>query len=648
MKLFRNSLSFFVLGFSLSVFGQNPQDLLVRINDSVYNVADFEQLYNRNIDIITDESQKNIADYFERYKTFKVKIQDAYALGLDQTEAFQSEFQTHRRNLAEKYFVDEAKLNSMVDEALTRSDFELNASHILFTVNEFSAPADTLKAYNKAIEVRKEILNGRSFESAAHEYSEDPSAKVNKGNLGYFSVLKMVYPYENAAYNTEVGTVSEPVRSSFGYHLIKVNNKREVQDNKTIAHIFVKTNDENQEEAKRKIHLAYARLKLGEPFEEVVLHFSDDESNREEGGLIGVYETGNLKIDGIDEVVYELDEKRSYSRPFLSQHGWHIVMVTDIQERKNKEELRPHFVRRVQSDQRAKILENEIVEHLKLRYEFTENHQNISELAGLLQNNNSIENSEEQLVDKTAIALAFYGDEVILAKDVLEFIYSSPQNFAGLKTREEIAAKAYIDYTKQRLKSKYDRDLEKNFPDFALTMKDYKEGMLLFEWLNHNFWEPSAKDSLSQKKFYRENRVNYTDKGYFIGEVYVFKKRYDAKLYRKLLDSKYQLEEKEFPIVYKYQGLFYLDDKRLPTSVDLNTIEEAIIKHNKHYYIFLVRDKRFEQISEYEDVKNKVLSDYQMELEEKYTEKLMKAADIEVNTMVLEQLKSKYNNENLN
>src|SRR5690554_4411397 len=370
MKLFRNSLSFFVLGFSLSVFGQNPQDVLVRINDSVYNVADFEQLYNRNIDIITDESQKNIADYFERYKTFKVKIQDAYALGLDQTEAFQSEFQTHRRNLAEKYFVDEAKLNSMVDEALRRSDFELNASHILFTVNEFSAPADTLKAYNKAIEVRKEILNGRSFESAAHEYSEDPSAKVNKGNLGYFSVLKMVYPFENAAYNTEVGTVSEPVRSSFGYHLIKVNNKREVQDNKTIAHIFVKTNDENQEEAKRKIHLAYARLKLGEPFEEVVLHFSDDESNREEGGLIGVYEAGNLKIDGIDEVVYELDEKRSYSRPFLSQHGWHIVMVTDIQERKNKEELRPHFVRRVQSDQRAKILENEIVEHLKLRYEF--------------------------------------------------------------------------------------------------------------------------------------------------------------------------------------------------------------------------------------------------------------------------------------
>lgn len=634
-----------VLGFSLSVFGQDPQDVLVRINDSLYNVADFELLYNKNIDIIAQDSQISIAEYFELYKAFKVKVQDAYAMELDQSEAFQSELLMHRRNLAEKYFIDETKLEALVEEALERAEFELNASHILFLVNEFSTPADTLKAYQKAIEVRNEILNGRSFEAAAVEYSEDPSAKNNKGNLGYFSVFKMVYPFENGAYQTEVGSVSLPVRSSFGYHLIKVHNKRRTQDDKTIAHIFVKIKEGNEQEAKRKIGLAYARLKLGEPFEEVVLHFSDDEGSRENGGLIGIYTAGTIKIDGIDEVVYELNEKRAFARPFRSQHGWHIVMVTDIQDRPNVEQLRAKYFKQVQSDQRAKILEHDLVKHLKKRYNFTESLQDINQLAVLLQRDESAQNTEEKLEDATAIALAFFEDEVIIAKDVLAYVQATPNNFTQLNTAEEIATKAYMDYTSQRLKLKYDQDLEKNFPEFAQTMKDYKEGMLLFEWMNYNFWEPSAKDSLAQKKFYRENKLNYTDKAYFIGEVYVFKKRYDAKLYKKLLDSKYQLNEEEFPIVYKYQGRFYLDDKRLPSTLDLSTIEDAIIKHNKHYYIFLVRDKKFEQISEYKDIKSKVLSDYQKKLEEAYTEKLIEKADIEVDKVILQQLKEKYHNE---
>lgn len=644
MKLFRNFLKFFVLGFSISIFGQQPQDVLVRINDSLYTVADFELLYNKNIDIIAQDSQIGVAEYLDLYKLFKIKIQDAYAMELDQSEAFQSELMMHRRNLAENYFFDEAQLEALVDEALERSEFEVDASHILFLVNEFSTPADTLKAYQKAIKVRNEILNGRSFEAAAVEYSEDPSAKQNKGNLGYFSVFKMVYPFESAAYQTEAGSVSLPVRSPFGYHLIKVHNKRRTQDIKTIAHVFVRSNEDNKEETKRKIDLAYARLKLGEPFEEVVLHFSEDEGSRENGGLIGTYSAGAINIEGIDEVVYELNEKRAFSRPFRSQHGWHIIMVTRIEERLGKEQLKPRFFKQVQSDQRAKILEHDLINQLKKRYSFTENLQNIKELAVLLQADESAQNTEAQLKDPAAIALAFFEDEVIITKDVLEYVQMTPNDFTHLNTVEEIATKAYIDYTSQRLKLKFDQDLEKNFPEFAQTMKDYKEGMLLFEWMNRNFWEPSAKDSLAQQRFYRENKLNYTDKAYFIGEVYVFKKRYDAKLYKKLLDSKYQLNEEEFPIVYKYQGRFYLDDKRLPSTLDLNTIEDAIIKHNKHYYIFLVRDKKFEQISEYKDIKSKVLSDYQKELEEIYTKKLIEKADIEVNKAVLHQLKKKYHN----
>ncbi len=648
MKSIKLFLFFLAAIHSKAAFAQQPDDVLVTINDSIYKVADFERLYTKNIDIIADDLQKDVANYFDLYTTYKIKLQDAYRLELDKTDSFEYEFQTHRKELAEKYFIDEKKLDGLLEEALERSDYEIKASHILFAVTEFANPADTLKAYNKALEVRDELLNGLSFETAAQKYSEDLSVKKNNGNLGYFSVFRMVYPFETGAYQTNIGEISMPVRSSFGYHLIKVYDKRPTQDLKTIAHILVKTKDENDVQAKKKIDNVYARLKLGERFADAALHFSDDESSRDKDGIIGMYREGNIAIDGISDVVYALNEKGAFSRPFFSQHGWHIVAVTDIQDKPSKEELRSEFLRRIKSDSRSKILEKDLMLHLKERYHFQQNDQNIKEAASLLLREELFNRPEVEQNEQTEKILAVFDEQQITTKDVLEHIYGFPKEYALIKTDEEVLAKAFNYYTFNKLKQQYDNDLEKNYPDFAQTMYEYKEGMLLFEWLEQNVWQPSANDTIARKKYYEDHKENYSQPAYFIGEVYVFKKRYDAKLYQKLLSSKYQLNEDDFSIVYKYQGRFYLDDKRLPQNIDLDKIGDKVLKHNKNYYVFLVRDKKRKEVAAYNEVQNNVLSDYQKHLEEEYTSRLIENAEINVNEAVLEQLKAKYHKKSLN
>lgn len=648
MKLIKTTSYLFLLTFFNSLQAQKPTDVLVTINDSIYHVADFERLYTKNIDIIADESQKDVSNYFELYKSYKVRLQDAYEAELDKTDSYKQEFNVHRKQLAEKYFIDEKKLDQLVEEALERSDYEVKASHILFAVNEFAQPSDTLKVYEKAMEVRNELQKGLSFEEAALKYSDDLSAKSNKGNLGYFSVFRMVYPFESAAYNTKVGSVSLPIRSNFGYHLIKVYDKRPTQDIKTIAHILVKTKDENAEEPKKKINTLYARLKLSERFGDTVLHFSEDEHNREKGGVIGVYTEGGIDIKGISDVVYNLNSKNAYSKPFFSQYGWHIVAVTDIKEKPTKETLRPNFLRRIKTDERSKVLEKDLILHLKELYNFKSDDEKIKETAKLLEREELFNEPEIALNEKTEQIVASFGSQTITSKDLLQELYSNPKEYASIKTDEEVLLKVFDTYSLKKLKQQYDYDLEKKFPDFAQTMQDYKEGLMLFDWLEQKVWNRGMNDSIGQKNYFEKHNSQYKDPAYFIGEVYVFKNKSDAKTYSKLLNIKYPVKEDDFPMEYKYQGRFFLDDKRLPKNINLDKIEKSVLKHNNLYYAFLVRDKKKATHQNYEDVKSKVLSDYQKEIEDTYTNKLIQEAKIDTNEAVLNQLKHKYSKKSLN
>lgn len=648
MKLFKRSLQLLLFTFSFQAFAQQPTDMLVTINDSIYQVADFERLYNKNIDIIVDESQKDVGNYFDLYTLYKLRLQNAYNLKLDKSDRINQDITKFRTELAEKYFINESTLNALVEEALERSKFEINASHILIAVDELAQPQDTLAAYNQALKIRDEVLNGLSFENAAEKYSNDLSAKSNKGNLGYFSVFRMVYPFETGAYNTKVGDISLPVRSNFGYHLIKVNNKRATPKPKNIAHILVETKDINDQQAKKKINDIYKRLELGDPFHDVAFHFSEDITTRDNGGDLGMYNEGNLNIEGISDILYDLNFNGAYSKPFFSQYGWHIVAVTKVNDLPNLTDLKDLFLKRVKNDSRAVLLEKDLIDYLKELYQFKIDQTHLAETVKMLHREEMMNQPKVDSNPETEKVVATYSDKKITSKNILEHIYSFANQYAFLKTDELVINKALNNYSLRKLKEEYDSQLENKFTDFAHTLKEYKEGLMLFDLLEQQIWDKTATDTLALMQYYETHKEKYIQPDHFTGEVYVFKKRYDAKIYHKIIKGRYDVNEDDFPMVYKYQGRFTLDDKRLPPNLDIQTIGNKVIKHNNLFYVFFVRDKKFENIPDYKTIQSKISADYQTEYEKEYNQNLLQKANIKVNQPILDQLKAKYHKKNLN
>lgn len=168
-------------------------------------------------------------------------------------------------------------------------------------VDENATPQDTLAAYKKIMDIRQKALNGEDFEKLAVEYSQDPSAKENKGNLGYFTSFRMVYAFETAAYKTPLGEISKPVRTRFGYHLIKVNDIRNNRGEVAVAHIMLLNPKEGEdpEAVENKINDIYKKIQQGENFEELAKQFSEDKSSASKGGVLNRFGSGQLSSENL-------------------------------------------------------------------------------------------------------------------------------------------------------------------------------------------------------------------------------------------------------------------------------------------------------------------------------------------------------------
>ncbi|MDJ0646444.1 MAG: peptidylprolyl isomerase, partial [Flavobacteriaceae bacterium] len=249
-----------------SVNAQQKKDVLFTVDNEPIYSDEFLRVFNKNRDIVEEENRRSVEDYLELYVNYKLKLKQAYAFGLDTVTSYKRELEKYREQLIQPYLKDSKVTNALVKEAYNRMLEEVNASHILVRLNPKASPKDTLMAYKKIMEARTKVLDGRPFEEVAKDYSEDPSAQKNGGDLGYFTAFSMVYPFENAAYTNEVGAVSMPFKTSFGYHIIKVKDKRPSQGEVEVAHIMVKNKAKDSAQTKKQINDIYAKLQQGDTF----------------------------------------------------------------------------------------------------------------------------------------------------------------------------------------------------------------------------------------------------------------------------------------------------------------------------------------------------------------------------------------------
>lgn len=633
-----------------------PQkDVLFTIDSKPYYTDEFKRVYNKNLDLVKDDSQKDLDNYLDLFVGYKLKVNKANKLGLQENKKYQAELKSYRNQLSKNYLTDSKVTTELVEEAYNRSLKEIKASHILFMSDENASPADTLKAYNKALDVSKKAAAGEDFGKLAQQYSEDPSAKENQGDLGYFTVFRMVYPFESAAYSTQKNQVSKPVKTRFGYHVIKVTDVRDNRGDVTVAHIMImKPRAEDVEasaKAKSKIDDIYQKLKQGEEFGALAKQFSEDKSSSGNGGQLAKFSSGELTSTVFEDNAFGLQKPGDISSPFETPFGWHIVKLVEKFPLKQFEEVKPDFENRVKRDERSRLIEQSLTGTLKKKYSIEKDKKVYQEAVQAI--NDSIyaqgwKAPKNGAYNKTLVTIN--NDRQLTAQDFLN--YADAQQRTGV-TAKPVAAAAdifYSHYIDEQLNAYYNDNLEKEFPEFSMVMDEYRDGLLLFDLMEKEIWEKAKSDTIGLQKFFNANTANYQWKDRVDAEVYSSTSEKDIKQAREQLlkgkDAafvKEKLNTKDKVSVMEKTGLYDKDSDALPKQSVWKAGISDVIKEGNYYYVIKTNKVLPAGPKTLDEARGRVVNDYQQYLENNWVNELKKEFSVSVNQEVFEKVKQELN-----
>ncbi len=389
------------------------------------------------------------------------------------------------------YLKDDQFIDDLIKEAYFRTKNELKASHILIQLPKNATPKDTALAYNKIIDARNKILSGNSFESVAAEISEDPSAKRNGGNLGYFSAFKMVYPFEDAAYKTKVGEISMPFKTRFGYHIVKADGLRASRGEVQVAHILI---NDTTAVGKTKIDDLYKKLQKGEKFEVLTKQFSSDNGTKDKGGVLPKFGTGRM-VKPFEDAAFSITKENMYGKPFKTRFGWHIVKLIKKYPVQSFDLMKQEITNNVKKSGRIKLSDKAVLNRLKKEYKIVEN-----EKAKSIFKRADIRNISSDSLQGVLLTI---NHKNINQSDFIKFIKNR---------RHKSVAALFEMFKDQEILNYFKENLIHTEPDFAYTLKEYEDGLLLFELMQQKIWKKSSKDTLGLKNYFKKNINNYSSK----------------------------------------------------------------------------------------------------------------------------------------
>jgi peptidyl-prolyl cis-trans isomerase SurA len=518
-----------------------------------------------------EKSNKNkgevepVENYLDLYIDFKLKVLEAKAEGIDSTEAYQNELSGYLEEIKKPYLTAEKVNKELVSETYERLQKEINASHILIRVEQDAEADDTLRAYQKINEVKRKFEAGESFEALARTYSEDPSATNNNGLLGWFTAFQMVYPFESAAYKTQVGDISPIIRTQFGYHLIKVNDERETLGRIKVAHIMKRypprASGEDSIQTEEAITKLFERLKAGENWFILATNESDDLNTKDTGGSLPWFGAGNLPPN-LETAAFELNNKGDISRPVQSPYGWHVLKLEDKRGVGSLESMRESLSRRVQRDKRSELKEVEVIRKLKIENNFTKRPDAYS-----LLNSKEVLSRDEFKKKELQMTLFTISNQEYIINDFLIKYDSSKQLEEELKKFEK---SELIQYEEVNLENKY--------PEYRFLRQEYKDGLLLFEIMNQKVWSKIGQDTIALKKFYEENKMKYKSSKKMKVARIVFADTSSIKPFKKPINGIYfpLTPKQEYDITKTISSQLQLKDHKGQTTFISLQLPEAI------------------------------------------------------------------------
>ncbi|SHI31606.1 peptidyl-prolyl cis-trans isomerase SurA [Mesonia phycicola] len=629
---------------AINLFAQQSKDVLLTIDSQPVYAEEFSRVFSKNLSLIEEEEDRDVDEYLNLFIDYKLKVLEAEELKLDTLPTFKGEYNIYKKQLARKFINQSEASTQLLEEAYARLKEEVNASHILFMLKSDASPADTLAAYKKAIKVRTELLNtDQSFAEIAKKYSEDPSAQSNGGDLGWFGVFNMVYPFESGAYNTKIGEISMPVRSSFGYHLIKVNGRRKDEGMVTIAHIMIESKNDDAA-AEKQINQLYKQLQEGALFEDLAKQYSADKNTAVNGGKLSPFPRGRLNSEIFENAAFALTEPNQISKPIKTKFGWHIIKLIEKDVVGSFEEEKFKLEKDIKQDSRSKLIESEVLARIKSTYNLIEDDASLS----YFKNNLKVDFSKEpievanlkNLPKKNLIAIKQEGKTY---EDFANYLVKRQKQSSGYKNNTEALIDWYNDF-KNNFYRDYHRDnLEDVDPDYANVIEEYRNGLLLFDLMEKKVWNAAKSDSVALQNYYNQHQSEFKSPITYNGTIASAANKAVMKSVRKDLKKKelQEVEEAYQDVIFN-SGEFTPTDSALPNNFKAKKGVSKLYQNNGMFVVIQLDHINKAKLLSFEEARGQVVSKYQAELEKNWINSLKAKHTIQVNQEVLSKLKQEF------
>lgn len=647
----------YIWGCSLSREMTSTSEALFEIDNIPYSTNEFIYVFKKNHykrDSI--HSEKSVNDYLDLFINFKLKVTEAKSLGLDTTNSFKSEFELYRRQLAESYLSEKQITEELVTQAYQRMQQEVSVSHILVLVDMIAAPEDTISAYRLISEIRGKAVNGEDFNKLTRIYKGKNKDKVVGENLEYFTVFQMVYPFENMAYKINIGEISEIVRTRFGYHILKVLDKRTAKGKIQVSHILLRLPkglvQEDSIKKRKRIFEIHQLLLNGADWVETCNQFSEDINTRSKGGVLPEFSSTARNINpSFAKACYSLREPGEISVPFLTPFGWHIVRLEKKPGIKPFEEVKTMLKSQVERDSRSQIGKQRLIKVLKEEnnlVEYIETYDLALEL---------IEKKRTFILEDSLKYIFTIGDLNYTIGDFLAFLKQN--NSIGKDTTRLKISNGYNKFLEDKLIEYEKTHLAEKYFDYKMLEQEYREGILLFQLMEQKVWNKAASDSIGIRNYFDENREKYHQNSK--AKTIIFSSNnieIHDKIGQKLLnietlklvdDSLFSNLKSDMESEYNNKSNLSLQITRDWFEQNGNPLLDGInwqkgkyskTTNGRFHWIIIIEVLPRKQ-SELDEVKGLVISDYQKLLEEQWVKELRAKYSVEVNNLKLRDVYTK-------
>ena len=643
-------LLFITLFIANSYAQPNQENVLFTVDGEPIYTSEFLRVYNKNLDLVQDESQKDVDEYLTLFTNYKLKLKEATALGLNEKASYKRELDSYKQQLSKSFITDNKVTDALVQEAYDRLSYEVKANHILIRVDENANPQDTLIAYNDILKLRNRALK-EGFEVVRKEVHNGQT--IYGEELGYFSGFKMVYKFETVAFNTPVGTISQPFRTRFGYHIIDVQDKRKSRGELTVAHIMVvkKEGDSLAEKPEDRIKDIYQKLNQGEDFEALAKQFSDDKSSALKGGMLNPFSGGQIGAQEFEDTAFSLENIGDISDPIQTQYGWHIIKLYDKKPIPPFEEMKPELEEKVKRDSRSKLIDDALIDKLRTEYKVETSDDALNYFVSIL-NDDYFKRTWQLPIDfENTKPFMKIAQKQFTYKDFGDYLLKTqrgPQTKVSLKA---MVSEKHKDFLNSSLVTYKEENLEFENEEFAHILGEYRDGLLLFDLMETTIWNASKTDSIGINAYYESHKNQYVVPQRVDAVVASSSKQKTLKKVSKLLEKGMALDQikslvnsnDDIQVIFT-SDIMDANHQALPKGFEFKKGISKIYNHNNAFVVVKVKDILPESQKPFDDAKGAVISDYQAYKEENWLRELSAKYKVVVNDDVLNEVKSQIKN----